>query len=448
MQALDPLNLFRITWHNDPRSRGFGAVNALEIPSADHRRAGADRRPRRGSTFRPAPTRSEQPSAAWCRDWSPASSTRPTQRAVWPSTGNYCRGGAFDCALLGCASIAILPEEMSRERFEWLERIGAEIIATPGCESNVKEIFDACWEIRGTPSRSRDLQPVRGVRQLPLALRRHRTGGRGGVPTAWRGPDDRLAGLGGRDRLGRHPRRPATTCKQRFPGCRITAAEALQCPTLLHAGFGGHRIEGIGDKHVPWIHNVRNTDLVTAIDDEATMRLLRLFNEPAGRTPCSLGAGCPRTPCDSCRCSASRRSATCWPRSRPRATSSSTSDDVVLTSFTDSVDLYRTRLGGAERTSAGAYSETAAEVDLERCLLGATTDHLRELTLPRPQGDPQPQVLHLGRAAGAHRRRARRALEPGVLARPAGAAPRRGTRRSSPSTKKPGLATESRDGRV
>ena len=70
--------------------------------------------------------------------------------------------------------------------------------------------------------------------------------------------------------------------KERFPGSRIVAGEALQCPTLLMNGYGDHRIEGIGDKHIPWIHNVRNTDVVTAIDDEACVSLVRLFNEPEG----------------------------------------------------------------------------------------------------------------------------------------------------------------------
>ena len=60
---------------------------------------------------------------------------------------------------------------------------------------------------------------------------------------------------------------------------KIVAAEALQCPTLLRNGFGAHRIGGIGDKHVPWVHNVRNTDAVAAIDDEDCLRLARLFNE-------------------------------------------------------------------------------------------------------------------------------------------------------------------------
>ena len=73
-------------------------------------------------------------------------------KAVWPSTGNYCRGGAFNSKLLACDSVAILPAEMSKERFDWLSRASpAEVIATPGCESNVKEIFDKTWELKQDP---------------------------------------------------------------------------------------------------------------------------------------------------------------------------------------------------------------------------------------------------------------------------------------------------------
>ena len=73
-----------------------------------------------------------------------------TTKAVWPSTGNYCRGGAYISALLANHAIAILPEEMSQERFDWLKTVAGEVIATPGCESNVKEIFDKCWELRNS----------------------------------------------------------------------------------------------------------------------------------------------------------------------------------------------------------------------------------------------------------------------------------------------------------
>src|SRR5262245_13973638 len=148
---IHPRNLFRINWHNEPSASGgtFGRVNYLELPSS---LTGV---PARiivliGKWF---PTGAHKVGAAFScliprhvtGQFDPT-----TQKAVWPSTGNYCRGGAFDCALLGCTAVAILPEGMSRERFEWLKSIGAEVIATPGCESNVKEIYDKCWEIRRT----------------------------------------------------------------------------------------------------------------------------------------------------------------------------------------------------------------------------------------------------------------------------------------------------------
>ena len=62
----------------------------------------------------------------------------------------------------------------------------------------------------------------------------------------------------------------------------IVAVEALECPTMLENGFGEHNIQGIGDKHIPLIHNVTNTDVVVGISDVATDELDVLFNTPAG----------------------------------------------------------------------------------------------------------------------------------------------------------------------
>jgi cysteine synthase len=299
-------------------------------------------------------------------------------KAVWPSTGNYCRGGAFDSLLLACEAVAILPEEMSRERFEWLERVGAEIIATPGCESNVKEIFDMCWEIRRTRP---EAVIFNQFDEFGNYLWHYGLTGPAAHSVFERlaGPEDRFAawvsatGSGGTLGAGDY-------LKQRFPGCRVTAAEALQCPTLLNTGFGGHRIEGIGDKHVPWIHNVRNTDFVAAIDDEATMRIARLFNEPAGHE-LLVGRGVPapavgRLPSlglsSICNLLAAIKTARWFELDE---------HDVLLTPFTDAMWLYQTRLDelSAER---GAYREPDAAIDFERRLLGATTDHVRELTHP------------------------------------------------------------------
>jgi cysteine synthase len=377
IQAVHPLNLFRISWRNDVRTARFGDVNALVIPPE---LSGVPARIV-GLIGKHFPTGAHKVGAAFgCLvprlvrgEFDPT-----TQRAVWPSTGNYCRGGVFDSALLGCQSVAILPEGMSKERFRWLESLGAEIIATPGCESNVKEIFDACWHIRKTRPDAVILNQFEefgnylwhfGVTGPAAESAFRRIAGPKSRIAAWVSATGSAGTLAAGDYL-----------KQRFPVCSITAAEALQCPTLLRAGFGDHRIEGIGDKHIPWIHNARNTDVVAAIDDEATLRLLRLFNEPAGHAelarrgvPDAVISDLPLLGISSiCNLLAAIKTARYFDCG---------GDDVLLTSFTDSVDLYRTRLAEMNH-ERGAYTELHAAADFERFLAGATTDHMKELTYP------------------------------------------------------------------
>ncbi len=377
MQAVDPLNLFRITWRNDPENGGFGPVNAFELPPE---LTGVPARIV-GLVGKHFPTGSHKVGAAFgclvprlvTGEFDPTAN-----RAVWPSTGNYCRGGAFDSALLGCQAVAILPEEMSRERFRWLENIGAEIVRTPGSESNVKEIFDACWEIRRSQPDAVIFNQFDefgnylwhyGVTGPAAEAAFTQLGMSQGRIAAWVGATGSAGTLGAGDYLKRHA-----------SGVTITAAEPLQCPTLLMNGYGGHRIEGIGDKHVPWIHNVRNTDLITAIDDEATMRLLRLFNEPAGHATLArcgvhddLVGKLPLLGISSiCNLLASIKTARYYELDE---------HDVLLTSLTDSAALYLTRLEELRR-ERGEYRELDAAVDLERHLLGATTDHTKELRYP------------------------------------------------------------------
>ena len=246
-----------------------------------------------------------------------------TQKAVWPSTGNYCRGGAFDCALLACKAIAILPEGMSRERFEWLREIGTdEIIATPGTESNVKEIYDKCWELR--KERGDAISIFNQFEEFGNAIWHYTMTGAivEEVFDQIRTPDSRLAayvsatGSAGTIAAGDYLR-------TRFPHVKVVATEALQCPTLLLNGFGAHRIEGIGDKHVPWVHNVRNTDMVAAIDDEQSHEPAAPLQRGGGHRASSSRAGREgRLPDAACRWSASRASATWSRRSRRRSTTS------------------------------------------------------------------------------------------------------------------------------
>lgn len=159
---------------------------------------------------------------------------------------------------------------------------------------------------------------------------------------------------------------------------KVVAVEALQCPTLLQCGFGDHRIEGIGDKHIPWIHNVRNTDMVAAIDDGQCIALMRLFNEDAGRAALE-SAGVPRTTVD--RLGDVGISSICNLVAAIKAAKYYEMDgrDVIFTPLTDSMELYASRID-EQRHECGAYTADAAGRHFARYLEGIGVDHLRELS--------------------------------------------------------------------
>ncbi|BDU74934.1 pyridoxal-phosphate dependent enzyme [Mesoterricola silvestris] len=373
---VDPANLFRITWKNDPATGLFGGPNHLEIP----REITGVKARIIGLVGKYFPTGAHKVGAAFAclvprlvsGEFDP-----DTHKAVWPSTGNYCRGGAFDSAVLGCTAIAILPENMSQERFTWLAQIGSEVIATPGCESNVKEIYDKCWELKNDPKHVIFNQfeefgnPVWHYNVTGPAIE--------DVFNAIKTPSTRLAayasatGSAGTIAAGDY-------LKAHHPGAKVIATEAWQCPTLLMNGFGDHRIEGIGDKHVPWVHNVRNTDAVAAIDDEDCMRILRLFNEPEGQKHLA-GLGISQDVIQKlgllgisgiCNLLAAIKAAKYWELDE---------NDVVFTIFTDSVEMYRSRLD--EQTAEhGAFTAVDAATTRVGSLERQGVDHFKELTYP------------------------------------------------------------------
>ncbi|MBT4264299.1 MAG: pyridoxal-phosphate dependent enzyme [Deltaproteobacteria bacterium] len=377
LSDINPLNLFRITWHNEPRESGggFGGVNFLEFP---RELTGVDARIVAvvGKWF---PTGAHKVGAAFgclvprlvTGQFDPT-----TQKSVWPSTGNYCRGGAYDAALLACDSIAILPEEMSRERFEWLQSVAGEVIRTPGSESNVKEIFDKCWELRNS---GQDLCIFNQFDELGNYLWHHEITGPAMEEVLQRvmGKSDRFRGVvsatgsGGTIAAGDY-------LKKQYPLSKIVASEALQCPTLLNNGFGAHRIEGIGDKHIPWIHNAKNTDFVTAIDDEIPMSLIRLFNEPKGQELLKQKGVSPElvNNLDLVGISGASNLVSAIKFAKYYEMDS---NDVIMTVLTDSMDLYGSRLQELT-TERGAFSETDAAIAYENRLQSLTIDYMEELT--------------------------------------------------------------------
>ena len=375
---VDPVNLFRISWHNEAKE--FGGLyqhtpNYVEIPSS---LSGVPCRilAMSGKWF---PTGCHKVGASFgCL--APRLVTgqfdATYHHAVWPSTGNYCRGGAFNSRLLGAQGVAILPAEMSQERFDWLHEIGAEVIATPGCESNVKEIFDKANELKRQPH----MMVFNQFEEMGNHLWHYQVTG-DAIATVFehvKRPGDRMAGAcftsGSAGTIG-----CGDYLKEQYPAMRLAVGEALQCPTILNNGFGGHRIEGIGDKHIPWIHNVKNTDMVIAIDDEDSQRLLRLFSDPAGLRYLRMEAGVDEETLSRLSWLGISGIANVLCCIKMAKYYELTGRDVVCTVLTDSAAMYGSRI---QELSAqyGPYDAAAAAVDHQLHMLGLRTDSMEELT--------------------------------------------------------------------
>jgi len=283
--APEPLNLFRVHWYNDRSRRGRERVPCyLDLPPA---LTGVSARilVALGRTF-PMIGAHKVLAAYGCLVPRLVTGQFDPERhkAIWPSTGNYCRGGVAISRILGCRGVAVLPQGMSQERFDWLKRWVADpsdIVRTPGTESNVKEIYDECARLSHDPANVILNQFCEFGNYLA-----HRVCTGPALHAVFedaRARDPRLrlgafvAASGSAGTLG------AGDYLKSELGARIVAAEALECPTMLYNGYGEHNIQGIGDKHIPFIHNVLNTDLVAGVSDRSTDSLNLLFNSEAGR---------------------------------------------------------------------------------------------------------------------------------------------------------------------
>ncbi len=390
----DPLNLFRVHWYNAMDRKAVAATPMyVEIPQA---LSGVPARIILALGNRFPMIRAHKVLAAYgCL--APRLVTGqfdPTaHRAIWPSTGNYCRGGVAISRITECRGVAVLPENMSGERFAWLENWVADksdIIRTPGSESNVKEIYDTCAELDKDPQNVIFNQFCEFGNYV---VHRYCTGtalahiyeaATKGAPKARLAAYVSASGSGGTLAAGDH-------LKKKYDA-KIVAVEALECPTLLYNGFGEHNIQGIGDKHIPYVHNVMNTDFVTGISDEATDQLGVLFNTDTGRDYLADRQGISADLLDAlpnlglssiCNLLAAIKTAKYLGLGE---------DDVIMTVATDGAEMYGTEREKTIQQEFGGNFDAiiAAEVWAGK-LNAVTTDHLQEL----PHIDRQ-RIFNLG----------------------------------------------------
>jgi len=250
------------------------------------------------------------------------------------------------------------------------------VITTPGGESNVKEIFDKCRELKRN---RKDIVIFNQFDEPGNYLWHYEVTGQAMFEMLLEVMSDKdsFAGIvlttGSAGTLG-----SGDYLKEVFPGCKIAVGEPLQCPTLMLNGYGEHRIEGIGDKHVPWIHNIRNTDMVMCIDDSNCVNLIRLFNEPTGKEYL-VKQGVPEKTVDNLHLLGISGVGNLISAVKFCKYYELSKNEFVVTVFTDSMELYGSRLKEYSE-KYGKYTENDAIKDYHRYLMGISTVHMLELS--------------------------------------------------------------------
>lgn len=372
---LDPINLFNITWrgpdnniyyHVLPRQMtGVEApivvLYARDFPTSSHKV---------GATY------SVLIEKELLGEVDPSVHT-----LVWPSTGNYGIGGAWVGCRMNFDSVVVLPQEMSRERFELIESYGGRVIATPGSESNVKEIYDKTWELRRQDPNVRVLNQfevmgnyrfhyyVTGNTIVELAEELSQQGIGDGRVRAFVSAMGSAGTIAAGDRI-----------KQVWPDHKIVGLEPIQCPTLFNNGYGAHEIQGIGDKHATWIHNVWNMDLLACIDDLECLRGLQLLTEDVGVEALTRRYDVPEEDIAVIR-SVFGISGVCNVLGAIKTAMfyGFGPDDVIVTICTDTIDRYHSVM--AQLTQAeGQMDEAMAVGRMESTFLGQRLDWMLEGT--------------------------------------------------------------------
>jgi len=371
---LDPINLFNITWR-DSNNEIYHVVLPKELTGVDANIVVLYAREYPSGSHKVGAAYSVLLEKVLFGEVDPAVHT-----LVWPSTGNYGIGGAWVGGRMGCKSIVVLPEGMSRERFEMIESYGASIIGTPGTESNVKEIYDETHRLARDPNvrilnqfeqmgNYRYHYHVTGntIVELMDELQAKGIGNGKAAAFVW------AMGSGGTNAA-------ADRLKQVYPDCQHVALEPIQCPTLYKNGYGAHEIQGIGDKHVTWIHNTWNVDTLMCIDDMSCLRGLQLLSEPIGRQTLVRRYGADEALME--------RLAPIFGISgvghilgaiKTAKHYGFGKDDVIVTAATDGFDRYPSEMDKL-RSREGALDEARAVGHIEGIFHGQKTDWVQEGT--------------------------------------------------------------------
>ncbi|MFZ5646531.1 MAG: PLP-dependent cysteine synthase family protein [Bacillota bacterium] len=265
---LDPINLFNITW-KDEKNQVRKIVLPREMTGVD-----ANIVVMLG-TFFPSGSHKVGPAYSTLIEGCVDGEIIPGEHTILgPSTGNFGIGVAYICRLMGYKAVVIMPDNMSKERYDRIRAYGGELDLTPGTESDVILTLQRTHELKKNPKN----KPLAQFELMPnYRFHRYVTGN---------SAIEAVKGIGN-GRIACFTSAPGSAgtiaagdqIKQAFPEAKIVALEPYECSTLATGGRGQHRIEGIGDKMCTLIHNVLTTDFVTLIHDDDTVRALKIIHD-------------------------------------------------------------------------------------------------------------------------------------------------------------------------
>ena len=377
----DPINLFRVHWHNKLKQDGF--VNVPEFIVLPSELTGVDAKiiVNLGHLF-PMIQAHKVLTAYGCLIPRIVNGNfnQEINKSVWPSTGNYCRGGVAISKILGCRSVAVLPEGMSNERFDWLKKWVTnkkDIVKTPGTESNVKEIYDTCKELEKNKNniiinqfKEFDNYSIHRAVSGPAFEKTFLSvkGNSNLKPRLFVAASGSAGTLGAGDYL-----------KEKI-GSQIAVIEALECPTMLYNGYGEHNIQGIGDKHIPLIHNVMNSDYVVGISDKATNNLNLIFNTKVGKKYLETKKGLNKKLISRLPEMGFSAIANVLASIKLAKYLKLSSDEAIITVATDGAELYFTELEKTKRNFKGIFDLFSCAEIFGQFMKGTSTDNLAELS--------------------------------------------------------------------
>ena len=390
--AMDPLNLFRVHWFNNRDHIGFSKVPEHVVLPNEFTGVEAKIIVNVGRLF-PLIAAHKVLAAYGCLlprilngdfDYS-------KQKAVWPSTGNYCRGGVAISRILGLKSVAILPEGMSKERFDWLDKWvedPKDIIKTSGTESNVKEIFDACNNLKKDPKNDIIDQ---FTEYYNYSIHRAVTGPSFEKSFLQVKKDSNLNARFYVCASGSSGTLAAGDYLKNSLGTLTAVVEALECPTLLKNGYGEHNIQGIGDKLVPLIHNVMNTDFVVDVSDKATDNLNLVFNTKIGKEYLINKLGLKNPLVNALPEFGLSSIANIIASIKLAKYMNLGKEDAIITVATDGADLYLSELEKTKNNYQGAFDNAACSNIYKKYLKEIDSDNMLELS----QNDKE-RIFNLG----------------------------------------------------